>query len=64
VRIIRKKPFTRFARRARITDAALCAAVSNIERGLVDANLGGGVIKQRIARQGGGKSDGFRALSC
>ncbi len=62
MRIFRNKPFTRFARRARITDAELCAAVANIERGLIDADLGGGVIKQRIARQGGGKSGGFRAL--
>jgi hypothetical protein len=28
----------------------------------LDADLGGGVIKQRIARKGGGKSGGFRAL--
>ena len=62
VRIFRNKPFTRFARRARITDAELCEAVSNVERGLIDADLGGGVIKQRIARKGGGKSGGFRAL--
>ncbi|MGA8757101.1 MAG: type II toxin-antitoxin system RelE/ParE family toxin, partial [Stellaceae bacterium] len=46
----------------RITDAELCEAVANVERGLIDADLGGGVIKQRIARQGGGKSGGFRAL--
>jgi hypothetical protein len=62
VRIFRNKPFTRFAHRARITDAELCEAVANVEKGLVDANLGGGVIKQRIARKGGGKSGGFRAL--
>lgn len=62
MRIFRNKPFTRFARRARIADAELCAAVSDIERGLIDADLGGGVIKQRIARKGGGKSGGFRAL--
>jgi len=62
VRIFRNKPFTRFARRARITDAELCQAVSNIERSLIDADLGGSVIKQRIAREGGGKSGGFRAL--
>jgi hypothetical protein len=55
VRIFRNKPFTRFARRSRLTDADLCEAVSNIERGLVDADLGGGVIKQRIARKGGRK---------
>jgi hypothetical protein len=62
VRIFRNKPFTRFARRARITDAELCEAVSDIEKGLVDADLGGGVFKQRIAREGGGKSGGFRAM--
>lgn len=62
VRIFRNKPFTRFARRARITDAELCEAVSNIQSGLIDADLGGGVIKQRIARKGSGKSGGFRAL--
>jgi hypothetical protein len=62
VRIFRNKPFTRFARRVRITDRELCDAVLEIEQGLVDADLGGGVIKQRIARRGGGKSDGFRAL--
>jgi hypothetical protein len=62
VRIFKNKPFARFARKARLTDADLCEAVSEIERGLVDADLGGGVIKQRIARKGGGKSSGFRAL--
>jgi hypothetical protein len=62
VRIFWNKPFTRFARKVRITDAELCEAVSNVERGLIDADLGGGVIKQRIARKGGGKSGGFRAL--
>ena len=62
VRIFRNKPFTRFARRARLTDGELCEAVSNIQRGLIDADLGGGVIKQRVARKGGGKSGGFRVL--
>ena len=45
-----------------MTDAELCEAVANVERGLIDADLGGGVIKQRIARKGGGKSGDFRAL--
>jgi hypothetical protein len=62
VRIFKNKPFTRFARPARITDVDLCEAVSDIEKGLIDADLGGGVIKQRIARKGGGKSGGFRVL--
>ena len=32
------------------------------EKGLIDADLGGGVIKQRIARPGHGKSGGFRSI--
>ena len=51
--------FARFARRQGISDKALCEA---IERGLIDADLGGGVIKQRIARPGEGRSGGFRSL--
>jgi hypothetical protein len=43
-------------------DASLCEAIRNADQGLVDADLGGGVIKQRIARSGGGKSGGFRTI--
>jgi hypothetical protein len=62
VRVFKNKPFARFARKARITDAALCTAIADASRGLIDADLGGGVVKQRIARQGGGKSGGFRTI--
>jgi hypothetical protein len=62
VRIFKNKSFSRFARKARLEDSALRQAVANIERGLIDADLGGGVIKQRIARAGGGKSGGFRTI--
>jgi hypothetical protein len=40
----------------------LCQAIREAERELIAAQLGGGVIKQRIARQGQGKSSGFRVL--
>ena len=56
------KAFARFAKREGLDDAALREAVGRAERGLVDADLGGGVIKQRIARQGGGRSGGFRTI--
>ncbi len=56
------KPFARFARKANLQDAALCKAVDDAARGLIDADLGGGVIKQRVARPGQGKSGGFRVL--
>ena len=41
---------------------ALCEAVRRAREGLVDAGLGGGVIKQRVARKGGGRSGGFRTI--
>jgi hypothetical protein len=62
VRVFKSKPFARFARKARIEDAVLCDVIAGVEKGRIDADLGGGVIKQRIARPGGGKSGGFRAL--
>ena len=61
-RIFKTKWFARFARGEGIRDAALCAAIEEAARGLVDADLGGGVIKQRIARPGAGKSGGFRTI--
>jgi len=56
------KAFARFADREGLEDAALCEAVRRARSGLIDADLGGGVIKQRIARKGGGRSDGFRTI--
>ena len=52
----------RFAKKAGIGDVALCEAIRDAERGLIAADLGGGVIKQRISRRGRGKSGGFRTL--
>ncbi len=40
----------------------MCVAVANAEEGLIDADLGSGVIKQRIARENEGKSGGFRSI--
>ena len=62
MRIFKNKPFTRFARKAGLGDPTLCEAIAVAERGLIDADLGGGVIKQRIARLGKGKSGAFRAV--
>ena len=56
------KAFARFAEREGMEDAALCEAVRRALGGLIDADLGGGVIKQRIARKGGGRSGGFRTI--
>lgn len=60
--ILKNKPFARFMKKNQITDDDLLKAVKNAEDGLVDANLGGGLIKQRIARPNQGKSGGFRSI--
>jgi hypothetical protein len=62
VKVFRNKSFTRFANKAGITDADLRKCINDADRGLIDADLGGDVIKQRIARPGQGKSGGFRAI--
>jgi len=62
VRIFKNKRFAGFARKERITDAKLCKAAKDAERGLIDADYGGGVIKQRIARPNEGKSGGYRSI--
>lgn len=62
MRIFKNKPFARFARKAGIPDAALRDTIDRAARGLIDADLGGGVLKQRIARAGARKSGGFRTI--
>lgn len=61
MRIFKTKWFTRFAKKENIDDAKLVETVQNIESGLIDTDYGGGLIKQRIARDGGGKSGGYRS---
>jgi hypothetical protein len=62
VQIFKLKTFARFARRERISDVSLYDAIDRAERGLVDADLGGGLIKQRVARPGQGKRGGYRVI--
>ena len=62
MRIFKTKWFARYVRQERISDHRLSDAIDRAERGLVDADLGGGVIKQRVARTGQGRSGGYRML--
>ena len=62
MRVFKTRGFSRFARREGISDDALRDAIARAERGLIDADLGGGVIKQRVPRPGEGRSGGFRTL--
>jgi hypothetical protein len=52
----------RFALRERIADDSLIEAIKRAESGSIDADLGGGLIKQRVARQGRGRSGGYRMM--
>jgi hypothetical protein len=54
--------FARWFRKAGLSDGSLCQAVVEMKKGLIDANLGGGVVKKRIALPGKGKSGGARTL--
>ena len=60
--IYKTKVFDRWANEQGLTDQSLCQAVKEMNAGLIDADLGGGLYKKRVARTGQGKSGGFRTL--
>ncbi len=62
MRTYKSREFARFARKSDIPDSDLCRAVDEILRGTLDADLGGGVFKQRVRRKGQGKSGSFRTI--
>ena len=62
MRVFETKWFARFARKEKIEAAQLREAIARAEQGSVDAELGGNLIRQRVARQGGGRSGGFRTV--
>ena len=62
MQIFKTRTFARWARKEGLKDAVLRTAVDEIQAGLVDSNLGGGLLKKRVARAGSGKSGGHRTL--
>lgn len=62
MKVFKTKEFARFARREEIGDDRLCEAATRAFHGLIDAELGGGLIKQRVARRGQGRRSGYRTL--
>lgn len=61
-RVFKTRYFSRWMRKTELTNSALCEAVIEMVQGLVDADLGGGVVKKRVALPGRGKSGGARTL--
>ena len=62
LRIFLTRGLARFVKAKGIGNQRLVDAIASAERGLIDADLGGGLIKQRVARPGQGKSGGWRML--
>ena len=62
MRVFTTKVFARFARKERVDDSRLCEAIARAERGSIDAELGGNLIKQRVSRPGGGRSGAYRTV--
>ena len=61
-RVFKTRHFSRWMRKTELTDGALCAAVAEMAHGLIDADLGGGVVKKRVGLAGRGKRSGARTL--
>jgi hypothetical protein len=62
MRVFKTHGFQRWMRKTNLTDTALCKAIAEMVAGLIDADLGGGVVKKRVALPGRGKSGGTRTL--
>lgn len=62
MRIFKSKWFAKFARKEEISEEKLIQAVKDADAGNIDADYGGGVLKQRIARPKEGKSGGYRSI--
>jgi hypothetical protein len=62
LRVFKNARFSRFARKERISDETLWNVIERADSGLIDADLGGGVIKQRVAREGQERSGGYRTV--
>lgn len=60
--VLKRKDFARWQTGEKLSDAALCKAVQEMESGLIDADLGGHLYKKRVARPGAGKSGDYRTL--
>jgi hypothetical protein len=62
VSICKTRSFARWVKREGLADRDLCDAVVEMQKGLIDARLGGGLIKKRVARSGHGKRGGYRVI--
>ena len=62
MKVFKNKMFLKWAKSEGLKDTILTEVAEEMNQGLIDANLGGGLVKKRIARKGRGKSGGFRTI--
>lgn len=60
--VYKTRTFARWMKREGLVDQDLRDAIMEMQTGLVDARLGGGLVKKRVARPGQGKRGGYRVL--
>jgi hypothetical protein len=60
--ILKTLTFERWQKKTALADTVLRQAVQEMQQGLIDADLGGGLVKKRVARPGAGKRGGYRTL--
>jgi hypothetical protein len=60
--ILKTHTFERWQKKMALADTALREAVQEMQQGLIDADLGGGLVKKRVPRPGAGKRGGYRTL--
>ena len=61
-RVFKTRYFSRWMRKTELSDELLFAAVTEMAQGLIDADLGGGIVKKRVGLSGRGKRGGARTL--
>ncbi len=62
MQIFKNRWFNKWAKKEKLADSTLRAAVAEMEDGLIDADLGGHVVKKRIPLPGRGKRAGARSI--
>jgi len=62
MRVFKTRAFQRWMNKQPLTNEALRAAITEIDNGLVEANLGGFLYKKRLALPGRGKRGSVRSL--
>jgi len=62
MRKLKTKWFNKWAKKNKLSSTNLIETIQNVESGLSSADLGSNLFKVRVAREGSGKSGGYRTL--